>query len=363
MPVTYYDYLKLEQLLQLQRPLSEPVEHDEMLFIIIHQVYELWFMQLLHEIDYLRARLLSGDWPHSMHTLRRILTIFKTLVKQVDVLETMTPLEFLSFRSRLDQASGFQSYQFREIEFSLGQKDINVVKRFPENSRMRKKLEGRFEQISIWTAFLHYLNQIGYPISADQLEPATTATTSPNPNTQQQLVRVYHEDPITTQICERLVDLDEAVQEWRYRHVKMVERTIGTKHGTGGSSGVEYLKKTLFRPIFPDLWIIRAPPLTRPTHHSTTVSTTYDWTHGSARKGSGIDNAFTSSGCHAGQNVAILFFGPFESLVRFHIHITTQQANLAITATSPTDTHSQYPHRLTQQPRESKSGHRLEWSC
>ena len=132
MPLTYSSYLEVEKLLSLQKPLSEGPEHDEMLFIIIHQVYELWFKEILHELDYLEDMLAGHDIPRSLHTLKRILTILKTLVGQIDILETMTPLEFLSFRDRLESASGFQSYQFRELEFAVGLKDRAALKRFPK---------------------------------------------------------------------------------------------------------------------------------------------------------------------------------------------------------------------------------------
>src|SRR5438132_5030980 len=156
--VTYGNYLKIDELLSLQQPRSEGPEHDELLFIIIHQVYELWFKELLHEFDRV-ARLLTGDEPHrAQHTLKRILTILKVMVAQLDILETMTPLEFLSFRSRLEAASGFQSAQFRQIEFVLGAKSQAVLGRFPEGGRARAALERRLAEPTLWDAFLHYLS-------------------------------------------------------------------------------------------------------------------------------------------------------------------------------------------------------------
>ncbi len=255
--VTYGSYLSVDELLSLQSP-REGMEHDEMLFVIIHQVYELWFKELLHELDYARG-LLSDDDPHrARHTLERILTILKVMVAQLDVLETMTPLEFGAFRERLEAASGFQSDQFRQLEFVLGRKNEGVASRFPEGSRARDALERRLGEPSLWDAFLRYLAREGYPVPEALLERVPRAPVAASVAVQDVLVRVYREDPMNAQLCERLVDLDEGVQEWRYRHVKMVERTIGAKRGTGGSPGAEYLRTTLMQPLFPDLWEIRS---------------------------------------------------------------------------------------------------------
>src|SRR5215216_4783861 len=152
--VTYGAYLKIEELLSLQQPRSTGPEHDEMLFIIIHQVYELWFKELLHELDRVMALLTADDSARAQHTLKRILTILKVLVAQLDILETMTPLEFLSFRARLEAASGFQSDQFRQIEFVLGAKSSDIIHRFAEGSRARAALEGRHAAPTLWDAFL-----------------------------------------------------------------------------------------------------------------------------------------------------------------------------------------------------------------
>ena len=256
--VTYGDYLHVDELLSLQQPRSSGPEHDEMLFIVIHQVYELWFKQLLHEFDRV-ARLLTADDTHrGQHTLKRILTILKVMVAQLDILETMTPLEFLSFRARLEAASGFQSDQFRQVEFILGAKSDKAIARFPEGSRARIALERRYGEPTLWDAFLRYLAREGYAIPASHLARDVAARVEPSGDIQDILVKVYRSDPKNAELCERLVDLDEGVQEWRYRHVKMVERTIGTKMGTGGSSGAEYLRNTVGRNLFPDLWEIRA---------------------------------------------------------------------------------------------------------
>ena len=257
MAVTYNSYLKLDELLGLQRPLSDGPEHDEMLFIVIHQVYELWFKELLHELDYLQRRLTEHDTPRAQHTLKRILTILKVAVAQIDVLETMTPLEFLSFRDRLESGSGFQSHQFREIELALGLKDRRNVEHYPAGSAARTRLEARYARPTLWDSFLRYLAQEGCPVPPEQLGRDVTRPIEPSAALQRALVELYRTNPLATQLCERLVDLDEGLQEWRYRHVKMVQRTIGTKGGTGGSSGAEYLATTLNRPVFPDLWAIR----------------------------------------------------------------------------------------------------------
>ena len=256
--VTYAKYLQLEELLSLQQPRAEGPEHDELLFIVIHQVYELWFKEMLHELDRV-ATLLRSDQPHrAQHTLKRILTILKVLVAQLDILETMTPLEFLSFRSRLEAASGFQSDQFRQIEFALGAKSEASIARFAADSRARVALERRYREPTVWDAFLHYLAREGYPVPAAHLSRDVTVPVTASAEIQDILVDAYRKDAKTQGICERLVDLDEGFAEWRYRHVRMVERTIGVKPGTGGSAGAAYLRTTLGQNLFPDLWEIRA---------------------------------------------------------------------------------------------------------
>src|SRR2546426_8764686 len=157
MPVTYSSYLKLDELLSLQQPLSDGPEHDETLFIVIHQVYELWFKQLIHELDFLKLCLARHDVPRTLATLKRILTILKVVVAQIDVLETMTPLDFLSFRERLESGSGFQSFQFRELEFVLGLKHPPALDRYPPGSEPRRRLEQRLQEPTVWDAFLRFL--------------------------------------------------------------------------------------------------------------------------------------------------------------------------------------------------------------
>ncbi len=257
-PLTYAKYLKLDQLLSLQQPLSEGPEHDETLFIIIHQVYELWFKQMCHELDRLKRTLESNRHPLVTATLKRILTILKTLVAQIDILETITPVSFLSFRDRLESASGFQSAGFREFEFICGNKNQAMIDRHRDNPAARERLERRFGERTVYDSFLRYLAANGFPVPEEALNRDVTALPVASTPVQSVLVGIYHDDPETRQVCELLVDFDEGLQEWRYRHVKMVERTIGTKRGTGGTAGTEYLKTTLFRPLFPDLWAIRA---------------------------------------------------------------------------------------------------------
>jgi tryptophan 2,3-dioxygenase len=254
--LTYSKYLALDDLLGAQRPLSG--EHDEMLFIVIHQVYELWFKQLLHELRHLQGRLEAGDSAHCLHTLRRVLTILKVVVAQIDVLETMTPRQFTSFRNRLAAASGFQSVQFRVLEAVLGRRDAIALDPYPPGSQARMTISDAMSRPSVFDSFLRYLVQHRYPVAVSALRRDVTSATEPSPALQSVLLTVYRDDGEPAQVAERLVDIDEGVQEWRYRHVKMVERTIGDKAGTGGSSGAGYLRSTLFTPVFPDLWAVRS---------------------------------------------------------------------------------------------------------
>jgi tryptophan 2,3-dioxygenase len=254
--VTYGSYLALDEVLGAQRPRSD--EHDEMLFIVIHQVYELWFKQLIHEVRHLRSRLEDGDTAHALHTLKRVLTILKVAVAQVDVLETMTPRQFLGFRDRLQASSGFQSAQFRELEALLGRRDPKVFEHYAAGSVARERIAAAMQEPSVFDSFLRYLAVVGYDVPAGALGRDHSRPVEPSPEVQQLLLRVYRDDGQPSQVAERLVDLDEGVQEWRYRHVKMVERTIGHRPGTGGSPGVAYLRSTLSTPTFPDLWEVRS---------------------------------------------------------------------------------------------------------
>jgi tryptophan 2,3-dioxygenase len=249
--MTYGSYLRLPELLSCQSPATD--QHDEMLFVIIHQVYELWFKQILHELGLLQRRLESGDGSGALSTARRIAKILKTVVGQLDVLETMTPRQFASFRPQLGSSSGFQSDQFREIEAVLGRRDVSSDDPGTAAAGQRR---------SVFDSLLRYLALAGYDVPAPALErdPATTWPGG-DPSILELLGAVYaDESALAAQVCEALVDIDEGIQEWRYRHLKMVERIIGARMGTGGSAGAEYLRSTLFRPAFPDLWDIRSGP-------------------------------------------------------------------------------------------------------
>jgi tryptophan 2,3-dioxygenase len=254
--VTYSGYLRLDRLLSAQEPRSG--EHDEMLFIVIHQIYELWFKQLLHELGRLQTLLESGETTHAMRTLRRTLAILKIVVAQLDVLETMTPTQFTRFRDALGTSSGFQSAQFRELEAVLGRRDPMMVAQYAEGSGERERIQAAMSRRSVFDSFVRYLAGQGYDIPAEMRDRDVAAPIEASAGMQQVLKKVYDDDTDATAVCELLVDLDEGMQEWRYHHVKMVERTIGGRHGTGGSAGAAYLSSTLGKPTFPDLWAMRS---------------------------------------------------------------------------------------------------------
>ncbi|MGX7828947.1 tryptophan 2,3-dioxygenase [Actinokineospora sp. 24-640] len=253
--LTYTSYLALDEVLGAQRPRSD--EHDEPLFIVIHQVYELWFKQILHELTHLQARLAAGDTAHAVRTLRRVLTILKVVVAQIDVLETMTPRQFTSFRARLDSSSGFQSAQFRELEAVLGRRDRGAFAHYAAGGTQRAGIEAAMRRPSLMDSFVAYLLAHGYEVPPAVASRDVSTAWTPSPEFQQVLLSVYDDDSGPSAVAEHLVDLDEGMQEWRYRHMKMVERTIGDKMGSGGSAGAEYLRRTLFTPVFPDLWAVR----------------------------------------------------------------------------------------------------------
>jgi tryptophan 2,3-dioxygenase len=253
--LTYSSYLALDEVLAAQRPRTD--EHDELLFIVIHQVYELWFKQLLHEGAHLQGRLQDGDTPHALHTLKRMLTILKTVVAQIDVLETMTPRQFLTFRDRLEAASGFQSAQFRELEALLGRRDPRALDAYPAGSPDHARIAAAMARPSLFDSFVRYLARSGYSVPTAVLDRDVTQPLEPSDAVQQALLAAYADDGEPAQVCERVIDLDEGIMEWRYRHVQMVRRTIGDKRGTGGSGGASYLATTLLQPAFPDLWAVR----------------------------------------------------------------------------------------------------------
>jgi tryptophan 2,3-dioxygenase len=258
MSLTYASYLKIEQLLALQEAQSEPAEHDEMLFIIIHQTYELWFKQLLHETTALRSACNEGNVWMAAHTLKRMLKIMKTLVGQIDILETMTPLSFKGFRYYLDTASGFQSVQFRELEIIMGFRShlLDAVRKQSEWADQR--IKDRLKEQPLWDAYLNLLQKNGISISKPPQNVEHGLTFAPSPEIQSKLVEIERSGGPLSMLNELLIDLDEGFSEWRYRHMKLVQRTIGHKHGTGGSAGVAYLQKTLDFHFFPDLWAIRS---------------------------------------------------------------------------------------------------------
>jgi tryptophan 2,3-dioxygenase len=250
-PLTYGSYLRLDDLLACQQPLTDV--HDEMLFVIIHQVYELWFKQTLYETELLQRRLEGGDGAGALATARRIAKILKTVVGQMDVLETMTPQQFARFRPDLGSSSGFQSTQFRRIEATYGRRHFSVTGGDP----VLAAIMGRRP---VFDSLLHYLHATGWPIPDQVLSRDPSQPWSGDAQVETVLAQVYGEAGTPAEVCEALVDVDEGIQEWRYRHVKAVERIIGARLGTGGSSGVDYLRSTLFRPFFPDLWEIRSRP-------------------------------------------------------------------------------------------------------
>lgn len=254
--LTYSSYLAVDELLQLQRPLSEGPEHDEMLFIVIHQTYELWFKQLIHEFTAAQKALEAGDTHRSLAILGRIRTILKVCVTQIDILETMTPLQFNAFRGYLASSSGFQSAQFRKVEAILGRRDSRMSSHLPPKEQA--EILEITSRKSLWDSTLTYLNHRGHGIPNHILNRDVNVHYESSEEIQEILLAVHKNDPESAMVCERLVDIDEGLQEWRYRHVKMVERTIGSKVGTGGSSGVDYLASTLFAPVFADLWKIRS---------------------------------------------------------------------------------------------------------
>lgn len=254
--LTYSSYLAVDELLNLQKPLSDGPEHDEMLFIIIHQSYELWFKQLIHEFNAAGKSLEAGDTHRSLAILGRIRTILKVCVTQVDILETMTPLQFNAFRGFLSSSSGFQSAQFRKVEALLGRRDAKMAAHLPND--MQAEISEITSRNSIWDSTLAYLNKRGHKIPTEILDRDKSLHYQSDSRVIEALLEVHRDDPESAMVCERLMDIDEGMQEWRYRHVKMVERTIGQKSGTGGSDGVKYLASTLFNPVFKELWEIRS---------------------------------------------------------------------------------------------------------
>jgi tryptophan 2,3-dioxygenase len=254
--LTYGSYLRLPQLLDAQHLESDPPAHDELLFITIHQVYELWFQQLLHEAETVRDALVSTqaesggrDLWFARHLLGRMHVIERVLVQQVDVLETMTPQDFLEFRQRLAPASGFQSVQFRELEFLSGAKDAAYVDRFRGLTDEEKvRLARRLEEPSLWDGFVHVLGEAGLDVSSDE---AITASVREAAHHRSSYADIWG-------LAEALLQHDELAAAWRGRHVVMVERMIGSRTGTGGSTGATYLRSRLDMKYYPLLWDLRS---------------------------------------------------------------------------------------------------------
>ena len=255
--LTYSSYLQVPALLALQKARSDPEEHDELLFIVIHQTYELWFAVMLHELDKVKRDFSGGDLYGAIHTFKRLRTVMKTLVNQLDILETMTPMSFTSFRDRLETSSGFQSTQYRELEFALGYKRPNVVKYLKQDDPALPRVVKRLREPSVVDHFYDFLEHHGVAIPRALRQKSPEEPNRADETVQEGLHDLYITRPDLAILFELMTDFDEGLQEWRYRHVKVVERTIGSKQGTGGSPGVEFLKKSLFLPIFPDLWAIR----------------------------------------------------------------------------------------------------------
>jgi tryptophan 2,3-dioxygenase len=245
--LTYGDYLKLPELLSLQQLLSDPPVHDELLFIVVHQTYELWFKQLLFELESVRDRLLAGDTERARHYLKRIHAIERVLIEHIEVLETMSPQDFLAFRNHLAPASGFQSAQFRELEFISGLKDEGLLSDLAASPEERDRLRRRIAEPTLWDGFCALMGSNGFPMPADDEEQRTTS-----------LVTMAREQRELFAVSEAMLDHDENVARWRSLHVLMVEREIGAKRGTGGSSGVGYLRTTLDKRFFPELWGLRS---------------------------------------------------------------------------------------------------------
>ncbi len=246
--LTYGAYLRLPSLLAQQVPLADPPAHDELLFITVHQVYELWFKQLLHELVEARGAMDADQTWIATHLMRRAQVIERLLVSQIDVIETMTPQDFLQFRSTLAPASGLQSVQFRELEFLSGAKDHRFVGRFRGlTADEKERLSRRLAEPSLWDAYLGLLGRRGLDVGSDQEITASLLEIARD--------RAAHDD--LWQLAESLLTHDEVAALWRARHVQMVERQIGTKSGTGGSTGAPYLHHRVPLRYYPLLWELR----------------------------------------------------------------------------------------------------------
>ena len=248
--LSYGSYLRVPELLALQRLLSDPPAHDELLFIVVHQAYELWFKQLLFELESVRDRLFGRDPDAARHYLERVQTIERVLLEQVALIETMSPQDFLEFRSNLSPASGFQSVQFREVEFLSGLKQPSFLAHLGETDEERTRLERRLEEPTLWDAFCDFLGAFGLPMPGDDQDIRLHSLLT--------MARDRDKYAGPWHVSEGLLTHDESFSLWRYRHILMVERQIGSKSGTGGSSGSSYLRTTLEKRFFPELWEVRS---------------------------------------------------------------------------------------------------------
>ena len=259
-PLSYNKYLRVQDLIALQDCLSDPVHHDELLFITVHQAYELWFKQILHEIDAAISLMSRNQLPSATRALRRVVEIEKLLINQIHILESMIPINFLAFRDQLNPASGFQSMQFREIEFSSGQKDENILREFLEDAFANERLQRRFASPSLADAFYAALQRRGLTAPAKDVGPAKDEQKKGYQQRTQAVLEIlthFEERYEEFQLAEALLEHDEYFSLWRSHHIKMVERMVGAKRGTGGSEGIGYLKTTLDKKFFPELWEAR----------------------------------------------------------------------------------------------------------
>ena len=266
--VSYGSYLCVPELTSLQRLVSDPGHHDEMLFIIVHQTYELWFKQLLHELDTIGEMMRSGHALAAGRLVNRCVEIQKVLVRQVAVIETMTPMDYLAFRDKLQPASGFQSAQFREFEYALGIRDAGYLKNYESDSESRERLEGRLAAPPVPEAFFALLRDRGFdapPLPNDADDDDRAAIRETRVAAVSRLYAEFESHYDLFLLAEALIEMDQQLMLWRQRHVVMVERVIGGRRGTGGSSGAGYLKTTLEKRAFPELWDLRT---SMSVHHS-----------------------------------------------------------------------------------------------
>ena len=259
-PLSYNKYLRVQDLINLQDCLSTPAHHDELLFITVHQAYELWFKQILHELDAAIQMVEEDRVPVATRAVKRVVEIEKLLVNQIHILESMTPISFLAFRDQLNPASGFQSMQFREIEFSSGLKDPSILGEFATDEFAYQRLQARMARLSLGECFYRLLQRRGLQAP---LNPADADTIQQKKSYEERTRAVlevlthFEERYEEFQLAEALLEHDEYFSLWRSHHIKMVERMVGAKRGTGGSEGIGYLKTTLDKKFFPELWEAR----------------------------------------------------------------------------------------------------------